>query len=171
MIFSATFNNMSVISWRSVLLVEEIRVLFQNHRLVASHWQTLSHNEFISPWAGFELTALVMIGIGCTGSSIYNCHNTNYHTITLWLSCLTPLSTIFQLYRGGTRLRRIRFIDIKYLWLFMKINSLIWNILIRYDLCVFLFIQPTLNLFQTILTGGMCNNEKVSTGFNLRTMI
>jgi hypothetical protein len=96
MIFSATFNNMSVISWRSVLLVEEIRVLFQNHRLVASHWQTLSHNEFISPWAGFELTALVMIGIGCTGSSIYNCHNTNYHTITLWLSCLTPLSTIFQ---------------------------------------------------------------------------
>jgi len=27
MVFNATFNNMSVISWRSVLLVEEIEVL------------------------------------------------------------------------------------------------------------------------------------------------
>ena len=37
-------NNISVISWRSVLLVEETRVPGENHRPVASHWQTLSHN-------------------------------------------------------------------------------------------------------------------------------
>jgi hypothetical protein len=40
MVFNATFNNISVISWRSVLLVEETR---EKHRPVASHWQTLSH--------------------------------------------------------------------------------------------------------------------------------
>ena len=44
MMFNATFNNMSVISWRSVLLVEEAGGLGENHRPVASHWQTLLHN-------------------------------------------------------------------------------------------------------------------------------
>ena len=44
MVFYATFNNISVISWRSVLLVEETGVPGENHRPVASHWQTLSHN-------------------------------------------------------------------------------------------------------------------------------
>ena len=42
--FNATFNNISVISWRSVLLVEETERPGENHRPVASHWQTLSHN-------------------------------------------------------------------------------------------------------------------------------
>ena len=37
MVFNATFNNFSVISWRSVLLVEETRVPGENHRPVASH--------------------------------------------------------------------------------------------------------------------------------------
>jgi hypothetical protein len=31
MVFNATFNNISVISWRSVLLVEETRVPGENH--------------------------------------------------------------------------------------------------------------------------------------------
>jgi hypothetical protein len=44
MIFNATFNNISVISWRSVLLVEETGGPGENHRPVASHCQTLSHN-------------------------------------------------------------------------------------------------------------------------------
>ena len=39
--FNATFNNISAISWWSVLLVEETR---ENHRPVVSHRQTLSHN-------------------------------------------------------------------------------------------------------------------------------
>jgi hypothetical protein len=42
MVFNATFNNISVISWRSVKLVEETRVPVENHRSVAS--------------PGFELT-------------------------------------------------------------------------------------------------------------------
>jgi hypothetical protein len=43
MVFNATFNNIIVISWWSVLLVEEIAVTEEN-RHVPSHWQTLSHN-------------------------------------------------------------------------------------------------------------------------------
>ena len=41
--FNATFNSISAISWKSVLLVEETGPE-ENHRPVASHWQTLSHN-------------------------------------------------------------------------------------------------------------------------------
>ena len=44
MVFSATFNNISVISWLLVLLVEETEVPGENHQPAASHWQTLSHN-------------------------------------------------------------------------------------------------------------------------------
>ena len=32
MVFNAAFNNISVISWRSALLVEETGVPFENHR-------------------------------------------------------------------------------------------------------------------------------------------
>jgi hypothetical protein len=45
MVFNATFNNISGLWWRSVLLVEETA---ENHRHVASHWQTLSHNAVSS---------------------------------------------------------------------------------------------------------------------------
>jgi len=40
MVFDVTFNNISVISWRSVLLVEET----EDHRPVASHRQILWQN-------------------------------------------------------------------------------------------------------------------------------
>jgi hypothetical protein len=43
MVISDTFNNISVISWRSVLMVEETGVSGKNHRPAASHGQTLSH--------------------------------------------------------------------------------------------------------------------------------
>ena len=48
MVFNATFNNISVISWRSVLLMEETGVPEENHRPAASHRQTLSHNVVLS---------------------------------------------------------------------------------------------------------------------------
>ena len=38
------FNATSVISWLTVLLMEEIGVTGVKHRPVASHWQTLLHN-------------------------------------------------------------------------------------------------------------------------------
>jgi hypothetical protein len=36
-VLNATFNNISAISWRPVLLVEEIGVPGENHRPIASH--------------------------------------------------------------------------------------------------------------------------------------
>ena len=44
MVFDANFNNISFISWQSVLLVKEIGVPGKNHRPAARYCQTLSHN-------------------------------------------------------------------------------------------------------------------------------
>jgi hypothetical protein len=43
MVFNATFNNISVISYVS-FIEEETGALEENHRPVVRHWQTLSHN-------------------------------------------------------------------------------------------------------------------------------
>ena len=42
------FNNISAISWRLVLLVDETGVHRENHRPAASHIQTLSQNVLSS---------------------------------------------------------------------------------------------------------------------------
>jgi hypothetical protein len=47
MVFNATINNISVISWRSLLLVEETGIPGENYRPVVNQEQTLSHN-FVS---------------------------------------------------------------------------------------------------------------------------
>ena len=44
MVFNASFNNIAVILWQSVLMVDETGVPGENHRPVASHCQTLSPN-------------------------------------------------------------------------------------------------------------------------------
>jgi hypothetical protein len=84
MVFNATFNNISIISWRSVLLVEETERPGENHRPAASHRQTLSHNVVHLPWNGVEHTTSVVIGTDCIGSC-----KSNYHTIT---ATTTPAS-------------------------------------------------------------------------------
>ena len=48
MVFHDPFNTISVISWRSILLVNETGVPGENHRPVASYRQTLSHNVVLS---------------------------------------------------------------------------------------------------------------------------
>jgi len=49
MVFKAAFNNISVISWWSALLVEETGELVENHWPATSHWQTLS----LKDWSQF----------------------------------------------------------------------------------------------------------------------
>ena len=44
MMFNATFNNISVISWRSLVLEMETGIPGEKHRPVATHRQTLEHN-------------------------------------------------------------------------------------------------------------------------------
>jgi hypothetical protein len=50
MVLNAIFNNISVISWRPVFLGEETEVPGENHRSIASNWQTLSHNVVHQDW-------------------------------------------------------------------------------------------------------------------------
>ena len=54
-VFNATFNNISVILWWSVLLVEETRVPRENHRPVACHWSGFE------PWGGIIRGGLLYI--------------------------------------------------------------------------------------------------------------
>ena len=44
LVLNATFNYISVISWRTILLVEESGVPGEKNQPVPSHWQALSHN-------------------------------------------------------------------------------------------------------------------------------
>jgi hypothetical protein len=75
MVFNATFNNISVISWRSVLLVEETGGPGENLSQVTDKLYHIM--LYTSPWSRFELTTSVVIGTDCIGSC-----KSNYHTIT-----------------------------------------------------------------------------------------
>ena len=48
MVFNATFNNISVISWQSVLLVEETGIPEENNQPAATQRLTLSHKVVLS---------------------------------------------------------------------------------------------------------------------------
>ena len=65
MVFNATFNTISAISWRWVLLVDETGVPGRKSLTI---FISICCIEYISPWAGFELTTLVAICTDCTGS-------------------------------------------------------------------------------------------------------
>ena len=70
MVFNTTFNNLSVISWRSVLLVEKTTDLLQVT-------DKLDHIMlYTSPWSRFELITSVVIGTDCIASG-----KSNYHAI------------------------------------------------------------------------------------------
>ena len=69
MVFNATFNNISIISWVAVSFICE-----------ENHWQTLSHNV-VSSTTRYEQDSssqlVVVIGTDCTGSC-----KSNYQTMT-----------------------------------------------------------------------------------------
>ena len=73
MVFNATFNNISVISWRSVLLMEETGVPRENQSKSLTNFITYCCIEY----TGFKLITLVVIGTDCTGSCKFS-----YNTIT-----------------------------------------------------------------------------------------
>jgi hypothetical protein len=69
-------NNISAISWRSSLLVEETGWPGENNRPVASHLHILSHNALHLALIETRTHKRVVIGTGCLGS-----FKSNYHTI------------------------------------------------------------------------------------------
>jgi hypothetical protein len=81
----------SVMSWRSVLLVEGT---WENHRPVASNWQTLSHNVESSTLM-HELATLLVLDTDCTC-----CCKSNYHTIMITTMTPLPVNGIPPLING-----------------------------------------------------------------------
>jgi len=75
MVFNSTFNNISVISWLSVLFVEETRVPKENHRTLTNFYHIVLYRVNLT-CVGFKLTTLLVIGTDGIGSC-----KSNYHTI------------------------------------------------------------------------------------------
>ena len=89
MVFNAAFNNISLTSWQSVLLVEEIGYPEKTTGLPQVTdklclYHTMLYRVHLSS-ARFELTTLVVIGADCIGSC-----KSNYHTITTTTSPFLP---------------------------------------------------------------------------------
>ena len=79
MVFNATFNNISVISSQSVLLVEETGVSRENHRPVASLWQTvLLENEVLN----FEIKSRIIRIKNLLNPNVWN----KVYYVTLFVS-------------------------------------------------------------------------------------
>ena len=80
---NATFNNISAISWRPVLLEDppppQVTVNFITYCCIG----------YTSPWWWFGLTTLMIIG---------SCKS-NYHTITQYIWRTLPMNTVIRQYR------------------------------------------------------------------------
>ena len=100
MVFKAIFNNISVISWQSFSLVEETGVLGGNHWSAACDLKN-------SIWRLFQ--SRILSYTNPKQIKFYNAYNFQYFIVLfLWHQymglewwCLTPLPTIYQLYRGN----------------------------------------------------------------------
>jgi hypothetical protein len=62
LVFNVTFSNISAISWRPVLVVEEAGVPIENHRPWASNCQLVN---FITCGCGSSATFFVIYKAGC----------------------------------------------------------------------------------------------------------
>ena len=115
MVFNATFKNISFISWRSVLLVEETWVLKRKSptcRKSLTNFYHIMFIEYTSPWTGFELTTLVVMGTDCTSSC-----KSNYHTIMTmtspfqWNNPYIIITFVHSIINNTTHLRGKPFTD------------------------------------------------------------
>jgi hypothetical protein len=135
MVFNATFNNISVISWWSVLLVEENWRPGENN--LSQLTDKLYHIMlYTSSWSKLAITISVVIGTDCIGSC-----KSNYHTIT----AVTPLKAF-----SIAKCRSHSFV-LFYLWNVYNASQK------SYILLLYSF-QLTMMLFLQILTSSCYTN-------------
>ena len=124
MVLNTTFNNILIISWRSVLLVEETGLPGENHRPVASHWQTLSHIVVSSTplLSGIRTHNLVVVGTNYIG-----CCTFIYHAITTttdqWHLCCNSIY-ILSIVTSHPQFNFILMFNEKMKW---ALNKRVWN--------------------------------------------
>ena len=104
LLFNTIFNNTSIISWQSIILMEETGVFRENNTLPASYWQTLSRVTVI------KLITLVVSDTDC----ISGCKSKSY-TITGTID----MNWCWQLY--------IKFIGGLILMFYLLYRVVVWN--------------------------------------------
>jgi hypothetical protein len=92
MVFNATFNNISVISWRSALLVEEPDDPVKTTNLSQVTDKLYHITLYTLSWSKFELTTSMMTGTDCIGSS-----KSNYHAMTATTARIYALRFLLSL--------------------------------------------------------------------------
>ena len=115
MVVNATFSNISAISWRSVLLVEETGGLEKTTDLSQVTYKLYHIMLCTSPWSRFELTTSVVIGTDWIGSCKFNYHAITATTVPIYtrpsiqyqitrfvFRCLNTHSTVFNIIHNIT---------------------------------------------------------------------